>query len=271
MLAVIRALRTVAFIAALCAPAICLAQDPTPTGRQAKEPVETMGVGISGGIIAGAELSLLVESFIDVKPVWPWIAVPIVTAAGGGVGGYYLDKYSSDGAIAVLVTSMALLIPTAIAVSVARAYEPAEGVKLIDESGGQKYSFEEDPAEVVVGAEPETVTEVESRPDEIPPGEALPPGEDVEGPAAPPAEPAPAPEPTPGGGTQARLTPHGARPTWARHLSSGSLLHVDDDLSAGLGVPSVDVRPVSFGDDLALDVPRTGVEIRLSLLKIDLP
>jgi hypothetical protein len=272
MLAVTRALRAVAFAAALCAPTVCLSQETVPTGRQPEQPVKTMGVGISGGIIAGAELSLLVESFADVQPVWPWIAVPIVTAAGGGVGGYYLDKYSSGGAIAVLVTSMALLIPTAIAVSVARAYEPAEGVKLIDESSEEKYSFEEEPpAEVVDGAEPKTVTEVESRPDEIPTGEAPPSGseEGVEGPAAPAEEPAP--EPAPEGGTSARLEPRSARPTWARHLASGSLLHVDRDLGAGVGLPSIDVRPVYLGDEAALAAPRTGVEIRLSLLKIDLP
>jgi hypothetical protein len=277
MLAVTRALRTAAFFAALCVPTVCLAQGTatTPvTGRQAVEPVETMGVGISGGIIAGAEVSLLVESFIDVKPVWPWIVVPIVTAAGGGVGGYYLDEYAPEGAIAVLVTSMALLIPTAIAISVARAYEPEEGVKLIDESGEDKYSFEEEPTpEPAAGEEPETVTEVESRPDEIPPDAAQPPAGDVEGPAAPPAEPAPAPEPSPepSGGAAAHLAPHASRPAWARHLSSGSLLHVDGDLGAGVGVPSFDVRPVYLADEASLAAPRSGIEFRLSLLKVDLP
>jgi len=197
--------------------------------------------------------------------------VPIVTAAGGGVGGYYLDKDSSGGAIAVLVTSMALLIPTAIAISVARAYEPAEGVKLIDESSEEKYSFEKAPPEEVVGGEPETVTEVESRPDEVPTGEAPPSGTDegVEGPAAPPTPPAPAPAPE--GGTSARLERHAAAPTWARHLASGSLLHVDRDLGAGVGLPAIDVRPVYLADEAALAAPRTGVEVRLSLLKIDLP
>ena len=276
MLSVSRSLRITAFVAALCVPTVCLSQ---ATGRQPAEPVKTMGVGISGGIVAGAEVSLLVESFADVEPVWPWIAVPIVTAAGGGVGGYYLDKYSSGGAIAVLVTSMALLIPTAIAVSIARAYEPPEGVKLIDESTEKKYSFEEEPPPETLGpAEAETVTEVESRPDEAPPGEAPPPGagEDVEGPEAPAPEPAPASEPAPepapdaAGGTSARLAPH-ARPAWASHVASGSLLHVDRDLRAGLGVPSIDVRPVYLADDAGLAAPRTGVEVRLSLLKIDLP
>jgi len=267
MLAVTRALRTAAFVAALCVPTICLSQ----TTHQPKEPVETMGVGISGGIIAGAEVALLVESFADVKPVWPWIVVPIITAAGGGVGGYYLDKSAPEGAIAVLVTSMALLIPTTIAISIAHEYEPGEGVKLIDESGGEKYSFEEAPAEAVEGAAPETTTEVESRPDEIPSGEAQPPGEGVEGPQAPPAAPAPEPAPEPSGGTSAHIAPHAARPAWARHLSSGSLLHVDGDLGAGVGVPSIDIRPAYLAGETALTAPRTGIEFRLSLLKIDLP
>ena len=249
-------LRAAVFVALLCIPAVCLSQGTTTTGPQPKEPLETMGVGISGGIIAGAEISLLIESFADVKPVWPWVVFPIVTGAGGGVGGYFLDKNAPEGAIAVLVTSMALLIPTAIAVSVARSYEPAEGVKLIDEGSEKKYSFEEDPApSTTEGADPETVTEVEARPDEIP-----------EGAEAPPAETAP--EPAPEGGASARLERHAAQPTWARHLASGSLLHVDDGF--GVGVPSIDVRPVTFSDEAAL-ASRTGLEIRLSLLRIDLP
>ncbi|MCK9462077.1 MAG: hypothetical protein M0R80_20820 [Proteobacteria bacterium] len=250
--AISMSLRAAAFVAVLCAPTVCLSQATTTPAPQPKEPLETMGVGIAGGIIAGAELSLLVESFADVEPVWPWIVFPILTGAGGGVGGYFLDKNAPEGAIAVLVTSMALLIPTAIAVSVARSYEPAEGVKLIDEGGERKYSFEEDPAPPTTeGAEPETVTEVEARPEEIP-----------EGTDAPPAETEP--EPAPEGGASARLE----QPTWARHLASGSLLHVDD--SFGVGVPSIDVRPVTFSDEAAL-AARTGLEIRLSLLRIDLP
>jgi hypothetical protein len=270
MLAVTRALRAAAFVAALCIPAVCLSQ----ATHQPKEPIQTMGVGISGGIIAGAELSLAVESIIKVKPLWPWIAVPIVTAAGGGVGGYYLDKSSSGGAIAVLVTSMVALIPTAIAVSIAHEYRPEAGVKLIDESTEEKFDFEKTPETAAPGstAEPETTTEVESRPDEIPPGETPPAGEGVEGPEAPTPDPAPAPAPAPGGGASARLEHRTAvAPAWARHLASGSLLHVDRDLSAGIGVPSVDVRPVVLGDDAPLAAPRTGVEFRLSLLKVDLP
>jgi hypothetical protein len=266
MLVLARVLPAIALIGALVAPAVCRAQQTT--AQQPKEPVKTMGVGISGGIIAGAELSLIVESIADVEPVWPWIVAPIVTAAGGGVGGYYLDKNSSGGAIALLVVAMAALIPTTIGVSVAHEYEPEKGMKMIDESNEQKFDFEKDPTldAASPNAEPATTTEVESRPDEAPPAA----GEGVEGPSAPSPEPTPTPAPTPSGGSSARVD-RAERPAWARHLASGSLLHLDADRDAGFGVPAIDVRPVAIADDAGLAAPRTGVELRLSLLRVDLP
>jgi len=231
-----------------------LAQSGEAATTQPKDPIEAKGVGISGGIIAGAELSLLVESFIDVKPVWPWIVAPILTAGGGGVGGYYLERESSGGAIALLVSSMALLIPTAIAVSVARAYEIDEdGAKVIEESSASSAASSEEAASA-----PATTTEVEARPAGIPAdsGDERAPNEET------------APESRDGISAQRG---HRSPSPLARHLASGSLFHFDRDLGAGLGVPSLDVRPVAFGNEASFGAPRQGLEVRLSLLKIELP
>jgi hypothetical protein len=250
-----RTLRAAALLAAILVPTVGLAQGTTATA-QSSDGTNVTGVGISGGIIAGAELSLLVESFIDVKPVWPWIVAPILTAGGGGVGGYYLEQASEGGSIALLVTSMALLVPTAIAVSVARAYEIDDaGGKVVDESKEGSYSFEASPTEKA-DAEPSTSTEVEARPDGIPAGAG--------------AADGPTPAPESGGGLSARLERRSPTPL-ARHLASGSLFHFEREIGAGLGVPAFDVRPIVFDDQLQLHAPRTGLEVRVSLLKIELP
>jgi hypothetical protein len=228
--------------------AVASAQAPTtPT-----EPVEATGVGISGGIMAGAEIVLILEAIIDVEPVWAWWVFPILGAAGGGVGGYFLENASAGGAVAMLVTGIALLIPTAVAISVARAYDPEDEGAITE--GGAKYSFELPPDDAAV--EGETMTEVESRPGEIPADGALPP-EGEEGEPAPPVEDG-------ASGQQASADGPG-------HLRSGSLFHVGRDLSAGFGFPSIDIRPTRVSGEEAMLGMNRGVEIHVALLRVDLP
>ena len=250
-------LAAIVLATAVLIPMAGRAQGTTATA-QPVEKTQVKGVGISGGIIAGAELSLFVESFIDVKPIWPWIVVPILTAGGGGVGGYYLEQASEGGSIALLVSSMALLIPTAIAVSVARAYEIGDGGgKAVEDDREGGYSFEATP-KTDDGKEPATSTEVEARPEGIP----------AEGGATEEKSAEPAPES--GGGLSARHDRRSPPPS-ARHLASGSLFHYDRDIGAGFGVPAVDVRPVVFDDEPQLHAPRTGLEVRISLIRVELP
>ncbi len=236
------------------------AQNVTPN-----EPVEAKGVGVSGGIIAGAEVVLLIESFADVKPSWPWVVFPILGAGGGGVGGYFIEKNSPKGAVALLVSSMALLIPTTVAISIARAYEAEEeGAVPADSEGGAAFSFELNPSE-----QPDegTYTEVESRPDSDSIPDDEPPIEE-----APDSEPAP--EPTEAG--EGDLTEPEARNdsggnTAVRHLASGSLFHVGSDRSFGFGIPAVDVRPTVWSPEESIHGITPGVEIHVPLFKVDLP
>ncbi len=220
------------------------------------QPVEATGVGISGGIFAGAEVVLILEAIIDVEPVWAWWLFPILGAAGGGVGGYFLEQASPPGAVAMLVTSMALLIPTAVAISVARAYDPESEGAVTDASSGEGgYSFELAPSGEA--ADDGTTTEVESRPDSVP--------EDAE---LPVDEPSPEPETAPVGDTSGLQARNGGP---SSHLRSGSLFHVGRDMSAGFGVPAIDVRPTRISGEESLFGMPQGVEVHVPLLRIDLP
>lgn len=81
--------------------------------------------GITGGALLGAEAVLLTEAALDVQPVWAYIVGGGVGAAAGGVGGYFLEQeVSAKTSMLLLASGMLLVIPTAVAVASARAYEP---------------------------------------------------------------------------------------------------------------------------------------------------
>jgi len=233
----------------LATPAICAAQDdaatPATTGGQGTNELDAKGVGISGGVIVGAELILATEAIIGVKPLWPYLVFPLLGAAGGGVGGYYLEQASPGGAVAMLVGGMALIIPTLLGVSAARAFDPEEEGAAPDEfEDGNRYSFENAPEKDA--SDEGTTTEVETRPEGGPP-ESLPgPGEET-----PPAEPAPAEEAPP-------------------EAPAGSLLNISSDGTPKLGVPWVGIRPLTLsGNDGR--APHTGIEVYVPLVHITLP
>ncbi len=252
-------------VAALAAVFIFSGTVAAQSAGTPNEPVQAKGVGISGGIIGGAEVVLLIESFADVKPSWPWIVFPILGAGGGGVGGYFLEKNAPKGAVALLVTSMVLLIPTTVAVSIARAYEAEEeGAVPADSEGGAAFSFELNPS-----GQPDegTYTEVESRPDSDSIPDDAPPIEE-----APDSEPAPAP-PEAGEGemTGSEASNDSGGNAAVRHLASGSLFHLGSDRSFGFGIPAVDVRPTAWSAEESLHGIVPGVEVHVPLFKVDLP
>jgi len=232
------------------------------------EPVTAKGVGISGGVIAGAEVVLLTEAIIDVKPTWPWWVLPILGAGGGGVGGYYLEKNSPKGAIGLLVGSMVMMIPTAVAVSIARAYDPDDESPLLDDNDNMgEFSFELDPVDT--SENEEAVTEVDARPKGIPDNATTPvgPAPADESPSAAP-EPKPAPEPE---SNELHSISEIQQQKTIAHLTSGSIFHIDRDWDAGFGIPAIDVHTVSqLRDTLIGQAPKV-VEVSVPLLKIDLP
>jgi hypothetical protein len=214
-------------------------------------------VGISGGAIAGFELVAAAEALFKVKKVWPYLTFPLLGAAGGAVGGYFLEKASPKGAVALLVSSLVLVIPTAVMVSVARAYDPSSENAVADENAGKRYSFEATPQTETPASQDSTSTEVESSP-EAPPGELPPPG--AETPAEPPAD---------GGGGPSASLDNGQ----LRAAQVGALLYFDARSGfATLAMPNVALLS-RRGEPSPLGQARhqSSVEVLVPLLNIDLP
>jgi hypothetical protein len=102
----------------LAAAADCRAQsaEATPNGK-----------GIVGGALVGAEVVLLTEAAMGVKPVWAYLVGGLVGAGGGGVAGYFLERNSSaEPPTFLLAGGIALVVPAMIGVLTATQYEPPE-------------------------------------------------------------------------------------------------------------------------------------------------
>ncbi|MBN2801628.1 MAG: hypothetical protein JXR91_00895 [Deltaproteobacteria bacterium] len=257
------------FTIIISASSTVFAQTPT-------QKVEAKGVGVSGGVLLGGEIVLAIEAAAKVKPLWAWLVFPAVGAAGGGVGGYFVEKSSTGGAIAMLVTGMVALIPTAIAVSASHRYNPEnEGAVEGDttkEDG--KFSFEQDPVSLKV--DNETTTEVESKPDVV----------ESEGPPSPESGDTQTEDgASTGDETSDESAPDEAEPQSSlqkshndamAHLSGGALFHVNKTNGFGFGIPAVDVKPLSLVfaqnfEDKVMQPTILGVEVNIPVLSIDLP
>lgn len=113
-------------IAAVLAVGVAtLANAPTARADVNVRTASGTAKGIAGGALLGAEAVLLTEAALDVQPVWAYIVGGGVGAAAGGVGGYFLEQeVSAKTSMLLLASGMLLVIPTAVAVASARAYEP---------------------------------------------------------------------------------------------------------------------------------------------------
>lgn len=90
--------------ASMVARPIASAQDIRPQYKA------TVGLGLFG-----AELGLYLPTAFGYTETWSLITFPIVGAAGGAIGGYYIDRAGSPAAsVSVLVVSLALAVPTVI-------------------------------------------------------------------------------------------------------------------------------------------------------------
>lgn len=68
--------------------------------------------GLIGGVLMGAELTVIGEAIVGVEPQWMYLAGAGVGGIAGGVGGYFVDDADRPGfSVALLVGGMALAIP----------------------------------------------------------------------------------------------------------------------------------------------------------------
>lgn len=238
-------------------------------------------VGLSGGIILGAEIVIAAQGLAGVDKLWPYLVFPVLGGAVGGIGGYYLEKTSPGGAVALLVVGIALVVPTAIAAASAFTFNPEkEGVIVEDNVDDTRLSFELPPAEEPPPEQPDTTTEVEAVPED---GEGPPSPEedeevDMEDPDESPEEGSAPDTPeteesvpeNPDDSAIRTLRRERQRRIASRRSGQGHLIFVADNGVTRVAFPLVDIRPVSLSDN-TLTAPRTGVEVLLPLLRVQLP
>ncbi len=274
-------------IAVASSPTMAAAQAetaPAPEATTANSPVQAKFVGVAGGALAGAEVVILVEAIFGVDKLWPYLTIPILGAGGGAVGGYFMEKNAPPQAsVGLLVGSMVLLIPTVIAARSALAYDPDEEGVLDAED--DPYMFETPPSGTF--EEEPTTTEIESQPEGAPSPTTGAPA--PEGPPEPPSEET-SPESkvhkekTTENATNATETAredeaarkratqaHERRMAQIRRATAGALFFVDNDGSAALSVPYIDIRPSTISSPEIPVSYKEGVEVMVPLLRIDLP
>jgi hypothetical protein len=99
----------------------------TPALAVGTEEASGTAKGTIGGGLLGAELVLAVEAAIDVESPWLYVAGGVAGAAGGAVGGYFIEQSASPRvSMLLLAGGLTLAIPTTVAVLSATAYEPPE-------------------------------------------------------------------------------------------------------------------------------------------------
>ncbi len=89
------------------------------------EPVSPTGKGIAGGALLGAEIVVVTESFVGLSNGWWYLLGGTLGAAGGGVGGYFVEQSApTELSLYMLVGGMALVIPASISYLNATSYAP---------------------------------------------------------------------------------------------------------------------------------------------------
>lgn len=241
-------LRAFAF-AALTAGAVVAIPDTAHA-----EPVTPTAKGIVGGAFLGGELVVFGEAIFGVRSTVAYLVGAGVGAAGGGVGGYFIEQAVDDGRIPayMLAGGLALLIPAIVVTLDATRYMPTEGAR---EDKPVTNAPPSDPGKPggssVVGAEPGAVT-----PSPAPSGGGTTP--------APSPAPTPAPTPAPNGGG-------GGGGTQAPHVSqapAGSLFMVNEG-AFRVGVPVPEVRPVlGTVERSRMGVENKGSELRFPVVRV---
>lgn len=228
------------FLAALAASAIVAA----PATAKAEE-VQPTAKGIVGGAFLGGELVVFGEALFGVRSTAAYLVGAGVGAAGGAVGGYFIEQNVDDGRIPsyMLAGGLALLIPAVVVALDATRYMPTEGAREDKPVNVPPSDPGKPGGSSVVGAEPST-------PAATTPG----PGSATTPSTAPSPSPAPA-----GGGTQAPRAPQAPQ---------ASLIRVNEG-AFSLGVPVPEVRPLlGKAESTRMGADSRGSELRFPVVRV---
>ncbi len=216
------ALGTVLAGALLSIPSTAQADEVTPTGK-----------GIVGGALLGGEIVCFGEAIFGVHSGLAYIIGGVAGMGAGGVGGYFIEKGSTDGRIPVylLAAGIAALIPAVVVTLDATRYQPTEGARDDKPTDGPPSDPGQPGGSSVVGAPAAAPT--------------------------PPSPPPPAPAAPTGGATQA---PQARRAPSLVGVRNGQL---------AIGVPVPEVRPILGSADRArFGVDNRGSELRFPVLNV---
>jgi hypothetical protein len=103
------------------------------------EPVTATGKGIAGGVLLGAEVVMIPLGAAGVDKWWAYLLGGGLGAAGGAVGGYFVETKVSkaEPSLYMLAGGLALVIPAVVLTLNATAYKPEveEGETISEEPG----------------------------------------------------------------------------------------------------------------------------------------
>ncbi len=207
-------------------------------GTAKAEEVSTTGKGIAGGALLGAEVVVITEALVGVRPTWAYLVGGGAGAVAGGVGGFFIERAVDEGHVPVymLAGGLALVIPAVVLTLNATRYRPTEGAQ---EDRAPTNAPPADPGKqggsAVVGAEVKTPA-----------------------PTPAPSGTTPAPAPAPSGGGAAPKAPQPA---------PQSMLEFRPD-SVRLGIPAPEVRPVFSAQERRQYGMSPATELRLPVVRV---
>lgn len=108
------------------APGHAEAQCSTTSGATCSQ-VRPDGKAMIGLGLMGAELGLFLPAVFGARDWWPYLIFPVVGAAGGAIGGYFLEQGTQSEpeiAVTLLVIGAALAIPAIVGTLALTAYSP---------------------------------------------------------------------------------------------------------------------------------------------------
>jgi hypothetical protein len=220
--------------------------------------------GIIGGALLGGELVVTVEAAAGVKSGWAYAGGAVLGAAGGGVGGYFIEKNASPRVdLLMLAGGMTLVIPSIVFALSRTAYQPP-----VD------YLTDKPPADEPVANPPQPDVPATTPVPPAAPATTTPPEPVTPAPAVPP----PATEsPTPGATPPPPVPPTSSAPHVRHHLAVSRMpplsltppaLVAFTPEALALRVPAVEIQNTYTSTELAMYGVSQHTEVHIPVMSV---